>query len=363
MLGVVDVTDDAVAGTKTGVVLQLDSNTLLVGTRNPFYIYKSENLGNTWSLKHTESHPQLKARLSHIAASGSIFFGSFISGAPGKLLRSSDDGETWTEVLESESSAFWWMAETSNGDLYAQEYSGGLVGEDYRIAANVWKSTNDGVNWSKFYSFTGTSEEMDAFFHLHGIFADSNDQLYVSIGHGDMNGDYFLNSNGTLGSRITGSDKGQGSICFCETDSGDVLFGSDTPQGEISLLDQGDFIYEHTISRDMLYIKDETSEIFGLVRGKDSGVLYALSTGSSTQKRSYVLASYDNGTKWGALKYTDTPGEAVNLTINQNVENSRLYITRSPTEATYMSIPDYTSDQLKTMFATSVSFNGTITPL
>jgi len=62
---------DITTGNKNGIVIELNDGSLVVGTANPFHVYKSTDSGATWcSAKYTDTHPNKAARSHYWANNG-----------------------------------------------------------------------------------------------------------------------------------------------------------------------------------------------------------------------------------------------------------------------------------------------------
>lgn len=347
-------------GSLDAIVFELSNGRLVAATAEPFEIKVSDDDGSTWSTpKYANSHPNMYARLNFIDSRGYIFFGTFLSLSLGFIIKSEDNGENWSVVLTGEGSSFWNMIEDASGHLYACEYSAGVDPElTGYYGLNVWKSTDTGDTWTKFYTAPSSIR------HLHGIFIDSSDRLYISHGHGETNGVYPLYRDGTIGNRIVNSDRGAADLCFVEADDGCGFFGSDTLPAVISRYQPGEEVYETHLNllSDFGDSGAYDTEIFDMVKGYD-GVLYAITNGNSSSKPPVVLASADNGNTWVVLRYSTDLERPNKLTVGRNPNRRRIYIDSNVGDFGFKYIPDYSRDELEALYTSNLSFNGTITIL
>jgi len=143
--------------------------TLLVGAGYG-RIYRSEDLGNTWSVVLNLNDPNVTFRTSSEQV-GYIFFGAYgLTGAnAGKLFRSTDDGRTWTQVLDVVSG---W----GERHLHAVHASRMWPGHVYATTGDTYyyllRSTDWGATWSE-YSPTGWSR------HSVVSLAESHSHLFT----------------------------------------------------------------------------------------------------------------------------------------------------------------------------------------
>lgn len=332
-------------GNAGGLVLVLSDGSLLragqsvAGTKG---IRKSSDNGQTWALKHTWSTQGWDTRLSFVDSRGYIYFGTINTTTSGVIVRSTDNGETFTEVVTSEGSGWWYMTEDASGNLYANEYSIGNQDASELYAYNIWKSTDGGANWSKFYTApTQTNPgDKDGTRHTHHITVTPSGGLLAGWGDtpvfaGNAGKAYTLTAAGELDTLV--DTTANGFTARAVAPNGDLLLGGDSSPISIYRYDET----AHTVSV-VLDISDTfgsyySTAVLGMVTG-DNGVVYALTNGTSTQP-SVLLASGDSGSTWQLLKYCSDFLGASFLTKGDGY----VYIGRAQSSgANYMKIPDLT---------------------
>lgn len=90
-------------------------------------------------------------------------------GKPGWLWRSTDGGQTFTEVLNI---SVWGMTEDSDGYLYVGRY------ENWLDACEVYKSSDGGTNWTNISASSWLGQR-----HVHNVLIDpSTGWLYAALG-------------------------------------------------------------------------------------------------------------------------------------------------------------------------------------
>lgn len=331
-------------GNKQGIVQQLADGTLFIATSSPFVIHKSTDDGATWTAKHTEAHPNRNARLNFVTSGGVIFFGTALTNSTSFLMRSGDGGETWTNVLDVESDSMWAMIERDNGDLYLNEYNSSNT---LRFAYNVWKSTDAGVNWTKFYTHPPGPDPSDinnrTIRHLHIIARDSNDIMYLTMAHGTDVGTYILNDNGTLGTKLDDETTG-GATAFVEADDGSIFWGTDNfPCSIYKTKVSGDGL-EETMNMQTIFGDDRSTFCLGMSKGR-YGVLYALTNGANPDKIPFLFASPDDGASWIMVPFARTFSRPTFVNVGR-ASNPQIFIDQA-TNDNYVVLPDFTREQLR----------------
>lgn len=348
-----DVTAHTVAGNAGGIVVPLADPGVLIragqsvsGSKG---IRKSTNNGMTWTDQQIYSSSSFDTRLTFVDSRGYIFVGTIASLLNGQLFRSTDNGETWAIVATSEGSGWWYMCEQpTTGYLYANEYSVGNRDAAELYAYNIWRSTDAGATWQKFYTATKQSSPgaFDGTRHIHHVHCDSFGRLYTGFGDPTFAGQatyaYRLNDNGTLGAAMSTADNGF--TAFIEADNGALLFGGDATPVSIKEYEPLGNILTTRLNIVTDYRSFYDTAILDMDKGAD-GVLYALSNGLGGVRPSVIFASPDDGITWNILLYTRLTVGASYLNVGQG----RVFIGQAQTNGTpYLSIPDYTRAEIAT---------------
>lgn len=337
----------------SGIVMERANGDMFVATSSPFAIHKSTDGGNTWVQKFSEAHPNRNARLNYEDSRGYLFFGTALTNNNATLARSIDGGETFTTVLTCESDSAWYMIERNNGDLYLNEYNSSNTD---KFAYNIWKSTDGGANWTKFYTHPPGPDPSNltnrTMRHFHMLCRDSNDQMYISMAHGLDAGMYLLNNNGTLGANIgdyptgDGASKGGGLTAFAQADNGDIFFMPDNYPSCIykyqpnATTTEGKLVNVHDVATK--YGTDRESFMLGASKGR-YGVLYALGNGTASNK-TFLLVSGDDGATWKYVSYTDEGNRPTFVSVSRSTI-PRIHIDQGINKP-FVSLPDYTKAQV-----------------
>jgi photosystem II stability/assembly factor-like uncharacterized protein len=128
-------------------------------------IYKTTNNGITWDLKYTNpivNQPFFQilftdANVGYVVGGSNSCGGTGCVPPGGLILKTTDGGNNWTKILQASSfEEFVSISSSSSGDLFA--ISNGTKGR-------IYKSTNDGIDWTTIDSLN---------FNLHKIFFADN---------------------------------------------------------------------------------------------------------------------------------------------------------------------------------------------
>lgn len=250
-----------------------------------------------------------------------------------EVWRSTDDGVTWSKVCTGESSAFWHFTEDSTGRVYVNEYS--LVpssGTEYP-AVNVWRSDTSGANFAKWH--TATKETVagarDGVRHIHTVHCDGSDRIFVAYGDTGWTGDarkvVRLDSSGVIDLDY-GAFAGNGITAMIHNDDGIILCGNDfNPSGIMAI--------PPTVALNCrnLHLPNQLTTVFDayvfdLHRGHDDSVIFGHTT--LVGRTPLILFSTDEGANWSALDYGGVSPGSAGMTINRGAPNQRMYLSGNP---------------------------------
>ena len=352
-----NVINDAQIGLVRGLVVQTDLGTLIAANPDTQNIQRSTDNGLSWETVYTIPNNTSPIGL-FLDSNGNVFFTTRMALPPfdeyGLIVRSTNDGKTFSLVLTGESSAFWNIAEDPDGNLFAGEYSAGNQDENELYGTNIWKSTDSGENWSKWFSGTPNTAPTyrQGLRHIHAVNITSDGKIIAGFGDGmdwAESGTFLLNSDGTINKKIAHVRTGNGWIGFAEAENGDLFFGGDTSPTIMYRYDADNNIVYEAVDLVDSFSENHDQYLADAAVGKD-GVLYFLTNGSvSSGDKSFLIASGDNGQTWVSLEYQEDVKIAQTVFVNTTIEGSRVYIGRKNAE--YVSIPDYTKAEIVAMYS------------
>lgn len=328
-----------------GVFLELDNGVLVCASQSTPTIKRSADGGLTWTTVHTYSTSTFRARGTFIDSRGYVFIGIQDSSpwtVQAKIARSTDNGLTFTEIKTVDSSCVWHFAEDASGNLFASEYSLGLKDINELYAYNVWKSTDAGATWSKWFTYPNTNIR-----HIHLFAIDAQGNKYISWGDApgfsEAGKTYRIGDDGVLGDLISDS-VGNGWTSYANTSDNMVCFGGDLLPYAVYKYDPSDNSFTTPLTLNERFGEFHSNVMLNMLTGKH-GVLYA-STNRNVGNgiRPGVLISPDDGETWGLIKYTAEIPAMFRLTLNRNREGSRVYIGHELGGAT-RSLPDFTIEE------------------
>lgn len=262
-----------------------------------------------------------------------------------ELWRSTDDGLTWTKVCTAETSSFWHLDEDSTGRVYVNEYS--IVpstGTEYP-AVNIWRSDVNGANFAKWWSgdMETTPNAKDGIRHLHTLCIDDSDRVYVAAGDTGWTGDarkvLRLDASGSLDLDY-GAPFGNGITAMLPTSDGRVLLGCDFNPSGIMAISQSAALNcrQLNLQAEMTSLYD--AYVFDLVRGREGDVIYGQTTLAG--RKPLLLFSVDEGTNWSGLDYGGPLAGSAGISCNRNAPRRRIYFSGNP--VTW--VPDFDIDWL-----------------
>ncbi len=224
---------------------------------------------------------------------------------PPVIYRSVDDGATWTAVhtyaegttpLTSQS----WCVDGTTGYVYYGEYGGDTLAE-----ISIYRSTDDGLTFEKWFTFAGpATEDADRIRHVHGCQYDSvSGRVYFSCGDSQAAGGiYRVSADGTTVEAVV--TNAQTTALFRENAYPIAL--AFMPDYIVWASDANPRPAIHRLARTELGTEDPTVERLQRVSGTSWGTCRAAADGSAwlltTSKESgfdigaHIYAVYDNGT-------------------------------------------------------------------
>jgi len=132
-------------------------------TDNTSEIYISDDYGKSWVLKYTDAYAGNRYRCAFISRKGTIFMGGETYSA-----RSTDNGDTWERMTDPNIAPFTLMnfTEDKEGNVYACQHG-----------KKILKSSDEGVTWTEVYDVTAEDD------HLHGCEYDRyRDKFWIATG-------------------------------------------------------------------------------------------------------------------------------------------------------------------------------------
>jgi hypothetical protein len=243
---------------------------------------KSADNGQTWVTKLTKPTADWGWRCIFKAKNGYLYAspqGDTVTEDEAGIYRSMDGGENWTCVLALPSfTMIWYMAEDSDGRLFAGDYGASP-------SAQIWRSTDNGASFSVVYDQGGIGN------HVHALGIDpANDYIYAgvevdklvlvrSIDHGDT---WTNIKTGAPCAGAAGIEFGDGFRLF----GGDGI-GND---GIWKTTDDLNFIQKYASESAIYWIK------------KMGDVYYASLFNDADGLIPRIIKSTDNGESWTEVK-------------------------------------------------------------
>jgi hypothetical protein len=173
------------ASNVTGWANAWDSNNdnyMIVQESSDYFLYRSTDEGRTFSKRWTPPDSADTYRyFCFVTSSDRLFVNTenHGSGDSNRLYYSDNGGSSFTQVTDANISnmKFWPMEEDASGNLYIGRY------EASTNTADVFKSTNDGVNWTDISDATWDDSYVSGSRHIHEIRYDpTSTWFYVNIG-------------------------------------------------------------------------------------------------------------------------------------------------------------------------------------
>lgn len=171
-------------------VVWVDGDTVYGASRHDRSIHKSTDGGLTWTEQATFEHRAgVKGCFLKLPGSGTL-----LSYDGDEIFRSADDGESWSQVrsLRTDTELMGvgsWTFDPTNDDVYYGEY--GTSGLNHR----VYRSTDDGETWNNYHEFDSSTLR-----HIHALeYDDVSDYIYIMTGDTESDaGIYRTDGNGTV---------------------------------------------------------------------------------------------------------------------------------------------------------------------
>ncbi|MCI0693371.1 YCF48-related protein [candidate division KSB1 bacterium] len=219
------------AVTIQALAIKHGSGVIFAGTDNRGRLRSTDN-GNTWTPTDTSSIYK-NVRALAVTASGAVFAGADSASSKRAILRSTDDGESWAQVLAPSNSVVW-FALNSSDHIWA-----GTAG------SGVYVSSDNGGNWSlrnnglRGYSINtiafNASDHIFAGAHCAGVFRSTdNGASWQAMNNGLAYTNILsLAVNQTTGMIVAGTHCGG---VFRSSDYGDNWEWAGLPSAQVTAL-------------------------------------------------------------------------------------------------------------------------------
>jgi len=286
-------------------VVKGPGNKVISGTSNGRIFY-SDNNGESWHRADTVFYRNIVDFV--YCDDGSILAATASNGG---VQRSTDGGQTWFCAALGDENV-WAIEKDPLGNIYAGT----------RTAGHIWKSTNNGYNWSLSNTVAGSNSVRDIVFNsfTNTLFAAYNHYIYrstdfgvhwefLSNGIGEVDGIQDISFN-KYGNIYAGSQERGGAI-YLSTDNGDSWTNMDTSQtfGDIINVGLDDILAVENYllvathsgvakSTDMgqswIFITNglRTADIIDFAYDSTSNTIYAANQSGG------IFISNDNGDSW-----------------------------------------------------------------
>lgn len=162
------------------VTVAIDSSDrIFVGSDND--VFRSTDNGATWTQVLNASDTVNMPRLLFVDSNDYVYAQLWDSGANYDLYRSIDNGDSWS-VIENDMPMAWHMDEATNGSLYFNTYSSPALGDF------IYKSDDSGASFSQWFNVT----EQLSIKHVHVVAVDDNNSSRVWLATGDATAEQSL---------------------------------------------------------------------------------------------------------------------------------------------------------------------------
>ncbi|MCK4444220.1 MAG: DUF2341 domain-containing protein, partial [Thermoplasmata archaeon] len=165
-----------------------DDNFLIVKDGTDYKLHKSTDEGYSYSLQWTPPDGgDLYERFIFVTSSDRLFLNTVghSSGDTNRLYYSDNGGVSFTQVTDANITNMRFIGfteNTTNGDLFIGRY-------ETANTANIFKSTNDGINWTDISDSTWDDGYTGGARHIHNPEIDpSTGWLYATLGDVDVDG-------------------------------------------------------------------------------------------------------------------------------------------------------------------------------
>lgn len=187
-------------------ILWASANGTLYATARDKTLRKSVDRGLTWTKRGYHANGFGGSQCFVRTSAGTLLTFKVDFPLSNTLMRSTDDGATWTEVHDEAARrtshglapmhCTSMLQDPNTGYIYWGEYQS----TDTAADVNVYRSTDDGATWTTFHTFPGpTSASADKIRHVHSLEYDHvMGRVVVMLGDDDPKaGIYRMNSAGT----------------------------------------------------------------------------------------------------------------------------------------------------------------------
>jgi hypothetical protein len=293
--GTTDFTTSLTTLTDDGTWYAVDDDTLYSTTGDPVDFDTVGSIG--YAVNRTGSS-------LHITAEG-----TFIAGADGEIIRSTDEGQSWSSVqaLEGSDNRTWAISENSRGDLIANEYQDGNA---------LWQSTDDGQTWD-LIADDDTFSEWPHHIHKARYHPADDDRIICTGGDRPGGGIYRSDDNGETWENVKffGGDGHLYVGLACHpTDPERYILGSDAAdpiEGIAMVHDDGEdpeLDYFYSVNSSKMTTGSSGGVFTFRTVETDDGGFYVGSTVNESSESMVVVSDDLDGHRWRSVTTTQHGG-------------------------------------------------------
>ncbi len=253
------------------------------------YIYRSQD-GRTFERIDVRVSRGISVKSLYVDSRGQLFTtGADTVLREGYIYRSQDEGRSWERVFRSATwgqtkAAIWRWAELSDGTLLAGLYNNKTIPQAW-----VYASRDGGQTWELFLNYSAVESRAQ---HIHNVFVDSEDRIYVSVGDEDR----ALLVSQDLGKTWHKISDKDGFTGIAEVGDYLVLTPDDSSTA-ISLLKKGSDVIIPVFKTD--FELNTSSITFDIVQ--HGSILVTVTRADTPDQEAVFLVSADDGWTWVPL--------------------------------------------------------------